>query len=82
MVAAGAELASSGTNRVKVEPSPGFDRTWATPGEGLAEVVEARIWSGFHFRTAHEVGVRLGRQVAQFVFHGALRETTPKRTTR
>ena len=62
--------------------SPGFTRNWATPGEGLAEVVEARIWSGFHFRTADEVGVRLGRQVAQFVFHSALRETTPKRTTR
>jgi hypothetical protein len=52
----------------------GFERTWATPGEGLAEVVEARIWSGFHFRTADEVGVRLGRQVAQFVYRHALRE--------
>jgi hypothetical protein len=52
----------------------GFERAWATPGEGLAEVVEARIWSGFHFRTADEVGVRLGRQVAQFVYRHALRE--------
>jgi hypothetical protein len=52
----------------------GLERTWATPSEGLDEVVEARIWSGFHFRTADEVGVRLGRQVAQFVFRHALRE--------
>jgi hypothetical protein len=52
----------------------GLERTWATPSEGLDEVVEARIWSGFHFRTADEVGVRLGRQVAQFVFRQALRE--------
>ena len=52
----------------------GFERSWAAPSEGLAEVVEARIWSGFHFRTADEVGVRLGRQVAQFVFRHALRE--------
>ena len=51
----------------------GFERQWATPGEGLAEVVEARIWSGFHFRTADEVGVRLGRQVARFVVQHALR---------
>ena len=51
-----------------------LERTWDTPSQGLAEVVEARIWSGFHFRTADEVGVRLGRQVAQFVFRHALRE--------
>ena len=62
--------------------NPGFARNWATPGEGLAEVVEARIWSGFHFRTADEVGVRLGRQVAQFVVQTALRDTRPRRTAR
>jgi hypothetical protein len=53
--------------------NPGVVRNWATPDEGLAEVIEARIWSGFHFRTADEVGARLGRQVAQFVVHRALR---------
>lgn len=51
----------------------GFVREWATPDEGVAEVVEARIYSGFHFRTADEVGVRLGRQVARFVVQHALR---------
>lgn len=54
--------------------NPGFVRNWSTPGEGIAEVIEARIWSGFHFRTADEVGARLGRQVAQFVVHRVLRE--------
>lgn len=54
--------------------TPGFVRHWVTPGEGVAEVIEARIWSGFHFRTADEVGARLGRQVAQFVVHRVLRE--------
>ena len=37
------------------------------------EVIEARIYSGIHFRTADDVGARLGRQVAHFVMTHALR---------
>ena len=35
--------------------------------EVLAEVNNARVWAGFHFRYAQEDGSRLGRKVAQFV---------------
>jgi hypothetical protein len=59
-------LATSPTNA----PYP---REWATFGEGVDEVIDARIYSGIHFRTADEVGARVGRQVAKFVIQHAVR---------
>jgi hypothetical protein len=59
-------LATSPTNAA-------YPREWGTFSEGVDEVIEARIWSGIHFRTADEVGARVGRQVAQFVLHHAAR---------
>lgn len=56
----------------------GFDRRWLTFSEGVAEVIDARIYSGIHFRTADEVGARMGRQVAQFVLTHALRPVVPR----
>ena len=53
--------------------NPGFVRSWQTFGEGLDEVIDARVFSGIHFRTADRVGARLGRQVAHFVMRHALR---------
>jgi hypothetical protein len=51
----------------------GFVRRWNTFSEGVDEVILARVYSGIHFRTADEVGARVGRQVAQFVMKHALR---------
>jgi hypothetical protein len=48
-------------------------RQWQAFSEAVGEVVDARVYSGIHFRTADEVGVRLGRQVARFVTTHALR---------
>ena len=53
--------------------NPGFLREWTTFSEGVQEVIDARVYIGFHFRTSDEVGVRLGRQVARFVFTHALK---------
>jgi hypothetical protein len=53
--------------------TPGFVRHWQTFSEGVDEVVDARVYSGIHFRTADTVGARLGRQVARFVLSHALR---------
>ena len=53
--------------------APGFIRRWATFSEGVDEVIDARVYSGIHFRTADEAGARLGRQVAQFTLTHALR---------
>ena len=40
--------------------------------KGVDEVIDARVYSGIHFRTADEVGARQGRQVARFVLTHAL----------
>ncbi len=42
-------------------------RHYTSFSEALGEVIEARVFSGIHFRTACEVGQGLGRKVAQFV---------------
>jgi hypothetical protein len=56
----------------------GITRQWSAFSEGVEEVVDARIYSGIHFRTADEAGVGLGRKVARFVSNHALRRC-PKR---
>lgn len=48
-------------------------RRWTTFSEAVDEVIDARVYSGIHFRTSDEVGAKLGRQVAQFVSTHALR---------
>jgi hypothetical protein len=50
----------------------GITRQWHTFSEGVDEVIGARVYSGIHFRTADEVGARLGRKVAKFVLNHAL----------
>jgi hypothetical protein len=51
----------------------GFVRHWPTFSEGVEDVIDARVYSGIHFRTADRAGARLGRQVAHFVVIQALR---------
>ena len=58
--------------------TPTFFRRWLTFSEGVNEVIDARVYSGIHFRTADEAGARLGRQVAKFVMTHALRPSTPR----
>ena len=52
--------------------NPGFVRHWATFSDGVEEVVDARVYSGFHYRTSDETGAKLGRKVARFVMNHAL----------
>lgn len=59
-------IATSPTN-------PGFPRQWQRFSEGIDEVVEARIYSGIHFRSADEDGAKVGRQVAKFVYTHAFK---------
>jgi hypothetical protein len=51
----------------------GITREWNRFSEGVEEVIDARVYSGIHFRTADVVGARQGRQVARFVLTHALR---------
>jgi hypothetical protein len=54
--------------------NPTFPRFWTTFSQGVEEVIDARIYIGFHFRTSDETGARMGRQVARFVVNHALRD--------
>jgi hypothetical protein len=51
----------------------GITRRWKTFDYAVDEVIDARVFSGIHFRNTDEVGARQGRQVAQFVMTHALR---------
>jgi len=64
-----------GVTLVALSPTnPGFPRQWTAFSQGVDEVIEARIYSGIHFRTADEVGARVGRQVARFVLTHSLKK--------
>jgi hypothetical protein len=56
--------------------NPGFERQWESFTEGVDEVVDARIYSGIHFRTADEVGAWVGRDVARHVMRRVLHART------
>jgi hypothetical protein len=47
--------------------NPGFERTWESFSEGVEEVIDARIFSGIHTRSADEEGAHVGRAVARYV---------------
>lgn len=55
-------------------PFGSITRNWDSFGEAANEVIEARIYSGIHFRNTDEVGSKLGAQVARFAWTHALRE--------
>lgn len=53
----------------------GITRQWSSLSEAVQEVIDARVYSGIHFRNSDEVGARMGRQVAQFVSRHSLRKS-------
>ena len=44
----------------------GLTRSFSRLSQAIDEIVDARVWSGIHFRTADEQGERIGRQVARY----------------
>jgi hypothetical protein len=52
---------------------PSVTRTYPSFSAAIDEVVEARIWIGFHFRTACEDGRDLGYEIAHYVVKNFLR---------
>ena len=42
----------------------GLTRSFDRFSEAIDEVVDARVWTGIHFRNADEQGAKIGRQVA------------------
>jgi hypothetical protein len=53
---------------------------WDSFTEASDEVIEARIYSGIHFRNTDEIGAKLGSKVARFAWTHALRECKGKGT--
>jgi hypothetical protein len=45
---------------------PGATRFYDSGAEARQEVVDARVWLGFHFRFADTAGARMGQQVAEW----------------
>ena len=52
---------------------PGVTRTFATVGEAARENALSRIYVGFHFRHAADVGLSQGRDVGEYIARNALR---------
>ena len=48
-------------------------RTFTTPNALRNEIVDARVWAGFHYRFSGVAGVVLGRQVAKYDLRFAFR---------
>jgi hypothetical protein len=46
---------------------PGVDRSFTSFDTAVAQVSDARVWAGFHFRFSCDDGSALGRQVAEAV---------------
>ena len=46
---------------------PGVTHHWSNLDAYTAEVAEARIWAGFHYRTSTQVGKDMGRQIGRYV---------------
>ena len=52
---------------------PGVTRTFATVADAAAENALSRIYVGYHFRHAVDVGLLEGRRVGEYVARNALR---------
>jgi len=50
-----------------IQPTDPTTRSFDSFSQALAEIIEARIWAGLHFRTADVQGEVLGRSVADYM---------------
>jgi hypothetical protein len=48
-------------------PAPCPSRTFARFSRALQEIIDARVWSGIHFRTADVQGAVLGKRVQRYM---------------
>jgi hypothetical protein len=71
-----------GTDRIaftavsnKCSPAPCPSRSFDSFSEALEEIIDARVWSGIHFRTADVQGAALGKKVAHYLQKNYLQPT-------
>jgi hypothetical protein len=58
-----------GTDRMEFSapsPSSGTTRSFTRFSQALQEVIDSRVWGGIHWRTADEVGARMGKRIARW----------------
>ncbi|MGZ8819326.1 MAG: vanadium-dependent haloperoxidase [Mycobacterium sp.] len=61
-------LNGNGTLDLRIaSPAAGETRTFATKAEIAQQAIDARVWSGIHFRTSDEVSITIGTNVANWV---------------
>lgn len=51
---------------------PGVTRRWTRIADYVAEISDARVWSGVHFRNSTKVGEAMGRAIGELVVSSAL----------
>jgi hypothetical protein len=52
--------------------APGMTRSYVKLSEYVAEVVNARVYDGVHYRTSGEVGAAMGRKIGQYTMENYL----------
>jgi hypothetical protein len=57
---------TGGVDLVLTSPNAGVTRHYRSEAWISRDAVDGRVWSGIHFRTADEVGIRIGRRVADW----------------
>ena len=56
------------------ETLPGTIKSFSSFSDALADIHNARVWAGIHFRTACRLGSELGAKVADWVMANAMKE--------
>ncbi len=67
------EMGDENAFTLKSPLMPGFTQSYGRFSEAAAQVTEARIWGGIHFRHACEVGSALGVELADYIRANYLR---------
>ena len=75
----GTDEATFGTTNAAKVP---ITRTYTRFSQAIEEIVDARVWSGIHFRLADEQGAAIGQAVARFTEDRFARLRCPPRGTR
>ena len=53
--------------------APGVKRSFSKLSDYTAEIVNARIYDGVHYRFSGEVGVEMGRKIGEYVMQNHLK---------
>jgi hypothetical protein len=61
------------TFRLTSTTAPGVTRSFNKLSDYVAEVVNARVYDGVHYRTSGEVGATMGREIGQYVVQNKLK---------